>query len=178
MEGRICFNLLPPLHLNIINKATPDKVAPLGKVRVRTILKLTASGEADALDVPVSVEQILVSPEDDASDDAATTITVTAKGITNAIGTTVPNGTKLTIYVPYGIQTGGSPAPEAPSNPQLCLYEIIDGELTIQYSPSGGCLDAGEHSLTVMEFRQYFPGEQVWLGKNIGNAEIRLKGTQ
>ncbi|OGV82565.1 MAG: hypothetical protein A3K18_08195 [Lentisphaerae bacterium RIFOXYA12_64_32] len=176
--GQADFSLLPPLHLNVTNQVVPDQVAPLGKVRVKTVLRLSATGQATGLDVPVAITDLQVSPSGNIVDSATSTATIAATGIINAIGEIVPDGTKIAAYVPYGIISapGSSPAPGTPANPQIRIFDIVDGAVSIAYAPRGGTLGSGQYSLTVMEFHQYHDGEEKWLGSNIGNAEIFLMG--
>jgi len=175
-SGQAGFSLLPSLHLNVINEVVPDQVAPLGKVRVKTVLRLSATGQATGLDVPVGITDLQVSPSGNIVDSATSTATIAATGIINAIGEIVPDGTKLAVYVPYGTITGGNPAPGTPSNPQIRIFDIVGGAVSIGYGPRGGTLGSGQYSLTVMEFHQYHEGEEKWFGKNFGNAEIFLMG--
>lgn len=170
------FNLLPTLYLKVTNEVVPDEVAPLGSVRVRTSLRLTASGEASGLDVPVAITSLSVTPTGNLADMTSTSATVTADGIVNAIGENVPDGTKMAVYIPYGTIGTGESAPGSPANPHVRIVEIVDGAATIPYSPAGGTLLTGEYSVTIMEFHQYFEDSSDWFGKNIGNAEIFLQG--
>jgi len=177
--GTANFHLLPPLHLTVTNEVVPDEVAPLGKVRVRTVLRLSATSEATGLNIPAAIRDITVTPETDIVDNASSTSTIVASGIVNAIGEELPvseEGAQMAVYVPYGTITGGSPAPGEPSNPQIRIFDIVDAQVAIQYAPVGGTLTSGQHSLTVMQFHQYYDGEDKWFGKNIGNAEIFIKG--
>ena len=170
------FHLLPPLRLTVVNRVVPDEVAPISPVRVRTELKISASGEASQLDIPVAIGRFEVTPGGNLSDLATATATITASGIVNAIGEIVPDGACLAVFVPYGTMADGEASPGTPPNPQIRLFSIRGGTVTVSYSPVGGVLHAGETALTVMEFHQYFANSPNWFRKNIGSAEIFLKG--
>jgi hypothetical protein len=178
VQDSTTFNLLPPLHLNVINRAVPDEISPLGRARVRTVFQLSATGEATGLGTPVAIRSISSDADGNVTDSDTSVVTLEASGIINALGEIVPDGALLAVYAPYGTLTGGTTPVGDPPNPQIRVFEIADGSVTFEYSPLGTALNAGQHSIAVLQFHQYFPDASgtEWFGKNIGNTEVQLAG--
>lgn len=181
-SGSAKFSTLPVLRLNVANEVQPASVAPLEQARVKTVLRVSATGGAGNLAEPAAIGTIRVAPSPlgDASANAAT---VTAGGIVNIIGDLVPDGTPIVAFIPYGTLAGGTAPPLSPfdaagtpPNPQIRIYGIAGGAVSFGYSPAGGALAGGQRSLTVVEFHVYHAGEADWLGKLVGFAEIPLNG--
>jgi len=170
------FNILPGLHLNVQNAAEPAEVSPLGQARVKTVLRLAAGNPDDDLALPVAINKLVLTPNEEIVDADISAIAFAATGIVNVVGSIVPDGTPLLVYVPYGTIIGGAAVPEAMANTQVQLFEVQNGNIQFQYKPRGGVLSSGQHSVTIVEFHQYLPDAANWYGRNIGNAEVFLRG--
>jgi len=168
------FSLLPPLHLTVTNTVVPDRVAPLGKVRVRTILRLAAGSGDDAADAPTAIRRIEVHPQDDIEDAPTAGAVLIGEGVVNSLGQTVPDGTKIAVHALYGSISSGIAAPEADPASGIRVVEVRNGTVRLEYTPAGTALESGERSVVPVRFYQYFPGRTRWLGKNIATAEIFL----
>ncbi|NOY82785.1 MAG: hypothetical protein GXP31_17440 [Kiritimatiellaeota bacterium] len=186
------FSLLPPLHLGIRNEVVPAQVAPLGKVRVRTVLQLSAGNAGDSPDVPVEIRHLEVTPRQDIVDDVASSVSILGTQVVNSLGQIVPDGTRIAVRALYGTIPSGTAAPEADPTVGVRILSVVNGTVQLDYAPSGTALPsmeppdgggqwdpnqsgANEHSVVVLRFYQYFPDKADWLGTNIANAEVFLK---
>ncbi len=193
-QGRAYFSLLPPLHLGVFNEVVPAQVAPLGKVRVRTVIRLTAGSGGAAPDVPVDIRRFEITPETGIDDDPTAAAHIIGAGVVNSMGQSVPDGTRIAVRTLYGSIPSGVGAPEADPEAGLRLLQVTGGAVQLDYVPSGTALrtmeslggggqwdpsdpnqsggGSGEYSVVIVRFYQYFPGRTRWLGKNIANAEV------
>ncbi len=172
------FNILPILQLNIVNDVVPGEVSALDRARVTTIINLTAAAENSNLNLPVAIRDVAVVPNHIA-DDTAETSRISAKGIVNALGEHVPDGTPVTVYIPYGDIIGGAPPPLSladpegfPPNPQVRIFSVSNGRIDVDYEPTGATIGSDQGSVAVMQFHQFIIDDDQWFGLNIGNAEI------
>jgi hypothetical protein len=174
--GAACLNLLPGLHLVVTNESQPDAVPPLETGRVRTRIRVLATAETGGGDLPVRIGETSVTPTGDLADQPGVQATVSATDITNAGGQPVADGTRLAVYVPYGRLLDGEPAPGSPGNPQIRVLNTVAAGVTCRYEPVGGTLQAGQFSVTAVEFHQFIEGAEPWFGAVIGSVEVRLRG--
>ncbi|WDE97669.1 CARDB domain-containing protein [Lentisphaera profundi] len=181
-EGKAKFSLVAPFDLTVSNKLLPAEVSPLGRARIKTELKLSASGGEGDLTLPYKVQAISQDPKEVIVDSAEVSLALKSKEVLNILGQQVPDGTRVAVYVPYGTLGGGEDSPMnmfQQQNPQIRLLTVFNEELNFTYTPRGGVLSANQTSVTVLEFYQVLEDQTEtgkWQGKLIGTHEIYLRG--
>ncbi|MCK5803083.1 MAG: hypothetical protein KAI66_09635 [Lentisphaeria bacterium] len=176
VEDRVGLDVLPQMDLVVETRLEPAITGPASERVVHTILRLTVPDQTVPTTAPVAVRSIETAPASAIVDATGSEATVTASGFVNSLGKSVAEGVRVAVCVPYGTLSadGGEPSPNA--TPRILLVPIADDQITIRYSPEGTALTdaACTHSTVVVAIRQYFAGQDTWLGKVIGSTQILL----